>query len=204
MNLDVFSQLYFFSLEKHHSKHKMSVSVIVNRISSVFIDSGDIANCWKWEWLGNEDTLRCYIRKIEEAGTALCIWCNKKVAYADRGWYCIKQHSNTGIHKKAKKAVLLSSRLGREYTTKDVDIITYGLPMNHPLMLIFLQSHLLRWVIGNWISKLMCWHLQLKILCPFQWSLSWLTWPKIWLKIERHWVHWKWMEPLHRTKPSMG
>ena len=89
----------------------MSASVIVDRNSSVSIDSGDIANCWKWEWLdegdSNEDTLHCYIRKIEEAGTALCIWYNKKVTYADRGWYCIKQHSNTGIHKKAKKAVLL-------------------------------------------------------------------------------------------------
>ena len=79
---------FSFFPRKNITVNTRCASVIVDRNSSVFIDSGDIANCWKWEWLdevdGNEDTSRCYIRKIEETGTALCIWCNKKVTYADR------------------------------------------------------------------------------------------------------------------------
>ena len=80
----------------------------------------------------NSDKLRSYMRDIGEDGFALCIWCNTKVNYSGKGWHMIKRHAYADCHKSAKTYVLMSSSLGGEYTTKDIDV-NYGLVLDHPV-----------------------------------------------------------------------
>ena len=46
----------------------------------------NIKNKWNWSWLeerdGNGDFLSEYIRKVNQPGIALCVWCNKQLKYA--------------------------------------------------------------------------------------------------------------------------
>jgi len=67
-----------------------------------------IKNKWNWSWMeqkdGNGDFMSEYIRKINQPGMAMCVWCNKQLKYASAGKKVFRNHATNNIHLKSRAA----------------------------------------------------------------------------------------------------
>ena len=77
---------------------------IIDR-ASTFNDKS-VKNPWSWSWLELEcggAPLSEFIRKLEEPGKAICIWCNQDIKYGGRGKVALTDHAKTANHAKVLK-----------------------------------------------------------------------------------------------------
>ena len=72
------------------------------------IDKG-VKNQFKWNWLESEDANGMYfsewVRKVDLAGRALCLICNKLINYGNQGKAGLNHHAKCVAHKKAVTSI---------------------------------------------------------------------------------------------------
>ena len=87
--------------------------VLENKGNSNVNDQG-VKNQWKWEWLQvkvGKSYLSDCIRKIDQPGYALCIYCNCQITYGTNGRTALTRHvSNSNKkHQDNKKAYVTNT-----------------------------------------------------------------------------------------------
>ena len=87
--------------------------VLENEGDSDVKDQG-VKNQWKWEWLQvkvGESYLSDCIRKIDQPGYALCIYCNCQINYGTNGKAALTRHvsSSNKKHQDNKKAYVTNT-----------------------------------------------------------------------------------------------
>lgn len=86
------------------------------------IDKG-VKNQFKWNWLENKDAnemfLSDWVRKVDLAGKALCLICNKLMNYGNQGKAGLDNHANSAAHKKAVNSLKNNTTIPTTYHTEE-------------------------------------------------------------------------------------
>jgi hypothetical protein len=77
--------------------------------------NSEVSNKWRNDWLASQDSLGSpfsnWLRKIDEAGTAYCVACNRKLVYRSNGKKSFQSHAADPDYVAAVKAQQHTSTL---------------------------------------------------------------------------------------------